>query len=199
MWKSLVNLIVSGVFMAGAVNVANAEGVAPNSTSKTMEWQMMPGENLNSLAKLFYPKSAAMQRQFVKSAMKLNREAMPELTPEFKFDESTNIQIPSLIELSRHAMKKKPRKPVTPAADMPEKPAAMIEPEKQAPTGHGKQQDASVQQLEQRVDQRQKELDKLNERVKLLEQEAKSLQDSIKANTQPIEEAKGRQLKRVGP
>jgi septal ring factor EnvC (AmiA/AmiB activator) len=94
---------------------------------------------------------------------------------------------------------KKPRRKPQPVAAIPDAEAglAAFEPEKLAPTALGKEQSSTVQALEQRVEQRQKELDKLNERLKSLQQESQALQDSIKANNQPIEEAKGRQLKRV--
>jgi hypothetical protein len=196
MWKWLVNLILTGALLGAAAVVAAEESTVPNSSSKSMEWQMMPGESLNSLSRLFYPKSSAMQRLFVKSTVKLNREQMPELTGDFKFEDKTTVRVPTLIELSRHAPKKPRRKP-QPVAASPAAEPATFEPEKQAPTALGKEQAATVQTLEQRVDQRQKELDKLNERLKSLQQESQTLQDSIKANNQPIEEAKGRQLKRV--
>jgi hypothetical protein len=199
MWKSLVNLILSGLLLGAAAYAAAEEGALPNSSSKSMEWQMMPGESLNSLSRLFYPKSSAMQRLFVKSTVNLNREQMPNLTGDFKFEDKATVRIPTLIELSRHAPKKPRRKP-QPVAALPapaeEQPVA-FEPEKQAPPALGKEQKAAAQTLEQRVDQRQKELDKLNERLKSLEQESKALQESIQANKQPIEEAKGRQLKRL--
>ena len=198
MWKSVINLMLCGVLLGLTVGATAEEGTLPNSSSKSMEWQMMPGESLNSLSRLFYPKSSAMQRLFVASSVKLNREQMPELTGNFKFEDKTTVRIPTLIELSRHAPKKPRRKP-QPVAASPsaEAKSAAFEPEKQAPTGLGKEQSATVQTLEQRVDQRQKELDKLNARLKSLQQESQTLQDSIKANNQPIEEAKGRQLKRV--
>ena len=198
MWKSVVNVMLSALLLWGMQSAwAVEETGVPNSASAFMEWQMMPGESLNALAKLFYPKSTAMQRSFVKAALKLNREAMPDLTPEFKFDENTNIQIPSLIELSKQAPKKRKPRPVPIAAQPVVETPVMIEPDKQEPPSMGKAQAASIDALEQRVDPRQEELDKLNQRLKSLEQETKTLQDSIKANSQPIEEAKGRQLKRV--
>lgn len=195
MWKSMINLMLSAMLMA-AVPVVADEASAPSSASKSMEWQMMPGESLNSLARLFYPKSTAMQQSFVKSAIKLNRETMPELTSGYTFDANTTVLIPSLIELSRHAPKKRKHKPAAVQPAVTGQPA-VVEPEKQAPPSLGKEQTASVKALEQRVEQRQKDLDKLNERVKSLESEAKTLQDTINANSKPIEEAKGRQLKRV--
>lgn len=200
MWKSLVSLILSGVLLGGAVVAAAEESGVPNSSSKSMEWQMMPGESLNALSRLFYPKSSAMQRLFVKSTVNLNREQMPNLSGDFKFEDKATIRIPTLIELSRHAPKKPKRKPqpVSPAPAVEEKSGQFV-PEQQPPAALGKEQKAALQTLEQRVDQRQKDLDKLNERLKALQQESKTLEDSIKANNRPLEEAKGRQLKRIDP
>ena len=87
MWKSVINLMLCGVLLGLTVGATAEEGTLPNSSSKSMEWQMMPGESLNSLSRLFYPKSSAMQRLFVASSVKLNREQMPELTGNFKFGE----------------------------------------------------------------------------------------------------------------
>lgn len=197
MLKSLVSLILSAALLGSAAIAAAEEDAAPNSSSKSMEWQMMPGESLTSLSRLFYPKSTAMQRLFVASTLKLNREQMPDLTGDFKFEDKATVRIPTLIELSRHAPKKRKPKPVAVAAPVVEKPVTQLTPEQHPPTALGKEQKAAVSTLEQRVDQRQKELDKLNERLKSLEQESKALEDSIKANNQPIEAAKGRVLKRV--
>lgn len=196
MWKSFVNLILSGALLGMATGVAAEEGVPPSSSSTSMEWQMMPGESFYSLSRLFYPKSSAMQRLFVKSALILNREQMPDLTGDFKFANETTVQIPTVFELSRHAPRT-PRHRSHPvaASSFAEQQPATLEPEKLAPTGLGKEQNTSLQSLEQYVDQRQQELEALNARLKLLEKQSQTLQDSIKANTRPLEEARSRQLK----
>jgi len=204
MWKLFVNLAVCGVLLWGAANARAEETAVPNSTSAAMEWQMMPGESLNSLAALFYPKNRRMQQLFVNAAIKLNREQMPELSPTQRFEEKTTLQIPSLIDLSRHAAKQRKRKaavhkPAVPKSAAIEKAADIENAPPTAAAPMSKAQDAEVKLLEKRVEQRQTELDKLNQRLKSLEQSTQAMQESIKANSKPIEEAQGRRLKRVEP
>lgn len=199
MWKSLVNLMLGSVLLCGVVYAPAGD----TSAAGAMEWQMMPGESLNSLAALFYPKDKRMQQRFVASTLKLNREQMPELSATQTFDDKTALQIPKLHDLSRLAAKPRKRKPAVHSAaplsklEAPAAAPATVAAPASAPLS--KEQKASVGALEKRVDDRQKELDKLNQRLKALEENSKSLQDSIKANSQPIEEAQGRRLKRVGP
>jgi len=204
MWKLFVNLAVCGVLLWGAANARAEEAAVPNSTSAAMEWQMMPGESLNSLAALFYPKNRRMQQLFVNAAIKLNREQMPELSPTQRFEEKTTLQIPSLIDLSRHAAKQRKRKAAVHKHAVPksaaiEKAADIENAPPTAAAPMSKAQDAEIKLLEKRVEQRQTELDKLNQRLKSLEQSTQAMQESIKANSKPIEEAQGRRLKRVEP
>lgn len=199
MWKLFVNLVVCGALLWGAANARAEEGAVPNSASSTMEWQMMPGESLSSLATLFYPDNRRMQQHFVAAAIKLNRAQMPNLSPTQRFEEKTTVQIPSLIDLSRQAAKPRKRKAVAHPPAAIERPAAVeiVAPPAAAPMSKAKA--AELQSLEKRVEQRQMELDKLNQRLKSLEQDTQTLQESIKANSKPIEAAQGRRLKRVEP
>lgn len=199
MLKSLFTVMVMGALVLSAVSLAgaeSAEGSGRSSGKSAMEWRMLPGESLNSLAALFYPKDRRMQQRFVAATIALNRERSQSLAPDQVFDEETTLEIPNLHALSYQAgkLRKRPatvRKPVLPA-----KPAVQ-DTESAAPVG--KAQEAAYAALEQRAEQRQQELDKLNQRLKSLEQNAKAMQDSIKANAQPIEAAQGRHLKRVEP
>ncbi|MEZ0238811.1 MAG: hypothetical protein ACAH06_12190 [Methylophilaceae bacterium] len=204
MWKSFVNLAVCGVLLWGAANARAEETSMPNSTNTAMEWQMMPGESLNSLAALFYPKNRRMQQLFVTSAIKLNREQMPELSPTQRFEEKTTLQIPSLIDLSRKAAKQRKHKaaahkPAVHKSTAIEKPIDIENAPPTAAAPMSKAQDAEINLLEKRVEKRQAELEKLNQRLKALEQNTQAMQESIKANSKPLEEAQGRRLKRVEP
>lgn len=199
MWKWLVKLVVCGMLLWGAASAWAEEASVPNSSSSAMEWQMMPGENLNSLAALFYPNNRRMQQRFVAAAIKLNREQMPELSPTQRFEEKTTLQIPSLIDLSRQAAKQRKRKPAAPKPAVIVPPAEIENAPPPAAAPMSKAQDAEIKLLEKRVEQRQTELDKLNQRLKSLEQNTQAMQESIKANSKPIEEAQGRRLKRVEP
>ncbi len=89
------------------------QGVELSPTSLTpqdensMSWPMLPGENLNEVARLFYPKNQSMQRQFVKKALQLSQDVQPNLTPKLRFKEPTLLVIPTLKSLSFKASRTK--------------------------------------------------------------------------------------------
>lgn len=195
MWKSFVNVLVVGSLLCATGTVLAAEP-SPDSGNATMEWQMLPGESLNSLAALFYPKDRRMQQRFIASTVALNRDMLQSRTPGQAFEEATTLQIPSLHALSYKAAKPARRASAArkPSA-MPDKPAVQESSKTAAPVS--KEQEEAYKALAKRSEQRQQELEKLNQRLKSLEENTKTMQDSIKANSQPIEEAQGRRLKRV--
>jgi hypothetical protein len=68
--------------------------------SKSMTWPMLPGESLNDVARLFYPKNKQMQRQFVFKTLRLSTDIQPHLDPAARFVEPTLLVIPTLKSLS---------------------------------------------------------------------------------------------------
>jgi hypothetical protein len=78
----------------------------------SMTWPMLPGENLNDLARLFYPINQAMQRQFVAKTLSLSANIQDNLKPEKRFEEPTLLVIPTLKSLSntKNTGRKKPHK-----------------------------------------------------------------------------------------
>lgn len=84
-----------------------------NEYSQTMTWPLLPGENLNQLATLFYPNNKSMQQVFIKQTLALSQELHPELTANKAVNQLTSIIIPDLKALS----KKRNPKP-TPALKM---------------------------------------------------------------------------------
>jgi hypothetical protein len=195
MWKLLVNVLAMGSLLWGMAGTASAGEVAPTAGKDVMEWQMLPGESLNSLAALFYPKDRRMQQRFVASAIAMNRDKLQGLTPAQTFEEPTALHLPTLHALSSKAGKPARRAAASRKPASPAKAAAQESAKVTAPAS--KEQAAAYEALEKRSEQRQQELDKLNQRLKSLEENTKAMQDSIKANSQPIEEAQGRRLKRV--
>ncbi len=75
----------------------------PALDENSMTWPMLPGENLNEVARLFYPKNQYMQRQFVFKTLRLSKEVQPSLTPQLRFNEPTSLLIPTLKSLSSKA------------------------------------------------------------------------------------------------
>jgi hypothetical protein len=85
----------------------------PALDENSMTWPMLPGENLNEVARLFYPKNQYMQRQFVFKTLRLSKDVQPNLTPQLRFQEPTLLLIPTLKSLSSkvRAIRKGPKKP----------------------------------------------------------------------------------------
>lgn len=86
--------------------------VLPVQDENSMSWPMLPGENLNDVARLFYPKNQYMQRQFVATTRQLSKTIQPNLTPKLRFKEPTLLVIPTLKSLSvkARAIKKRTKK-----------------------------------------------------------------------------------------
>ena len=68
-----------------------------------MTWPMLPGESLNDVARLFYPKNKAMQRQFVFKTLRLSSDIQSNLDPAQRFETPTLLKIPTLKSLSGNA------------------------------------------------------------------------------------------------
>lgn len=71
--------------------------------TSALTWPLLPGENLNQLARLFYPDDSAMQAVFIRQTLVLSRDLHPQLQADQHFDQITSIVIPDLKALSRHA------------------------------------------------------------------------------------------------
>lgn len=82
---------------------------------ETMAWPMLPGESVNQLAALFYPRDKAMQRRFADRTRELSESMVPGLDPETPFAQAAVIVIPDIKALSRHARAFK--RTSTPTAD----------------------------------------------------------------------------------
>lgn len=70
---------------------------------ETMVWPMLPGESVDQLAALFYPKDRAMQRRFVAKTRALSAAMNPGLDTAVPFSQAGIIVIPDIKALSREA------------------------------------------------------------------------------------------------
>jgi hypothetical protein len=100
--------VFSSLVLSGNV-VAVGDEVFVEDT-KTMTWPMLPGESLNDVARLFYPKNKAMQKQFVFKTLRLSHDIQPNLDPKQRFEEPTLLVIPTLKSLSNSARAIKSKK-----------------------------------------------------------------------------------------
>lgn len=70
--------------------------------SNSMTWPMLPGENLNDVARMFYPKNVVMQRLFISKTLRLNMDKQANLSTTVRFKEPTLLVIPTLKSLSKN-------------------------------------------------------------------------------------------------
>ena len=83
-------------------NLLATEDSATNEIP-SITWPLLPGENLNQLATLFYPDNRAMQRIFIRQTLTLNRDLHPQLKADQTFSQVTSIIVPELKALSSQA------------------------------------------------------------------------------------------------
>jgi hypothetical protein len=97
----LLVLVLSGNAVADdslAFDSGTLDSGLANANSLT--WPMLPGENLNDVARLFYPKNKAMQQRFICKTQRLSAEVQPNLKASDRFETPTLLVIPTLKSLS---------------------------------------------------------------------------------------------------
>ncbi|HYN53343.1 MAG TPA: hypothetical protein VES38_01405 [Methylotenera sp.] len=83
----------------------SSEETPPSSLEKNaMVWSLMPGESVNRLAKLFYPKDKNMQQLFVAKTLYLSRKIQPDLQGNTTFNHLTSVVIPNIKQLSQQSI-----------------------------------------------------------------------------------------------
>jgi len=90
----------SDLSMSSSIGASN---ISAEDTSTTMTWPAIPGESLNDIGRLFYPKNKMMRQIFVTETIALNADVEPRLKANNKFTEPTLLQIPTLKSLSQKA------------------------------------------------------------------------------------------------
>lgn len=95
-------LAFSSSFVASAADSLQFDAnFAGQESANSMIWPMLPGESVNDVARLFYPKNSAMQLQFVKKTLRLNTDI--QLKPKQRFDSLTLLAVPTLKSLSKNS------------------------------------------------------------------------------------------------
>jgi hypothetical protein len=161
---------------------------APPAKNYTQEWQVLPGESLQSLATLFYPRSPRMQQRFVSSTIALNREKLANMSPRQPFEQGTTLRIPDLRALSFQAGGHTAESiSSTPASGTPHKAAA--------PDSTGKTEYSAITKRHQ---SRKQELEALNKRLQSLEDSSKAMKQQLVPSALPsADEPVPKALKRV--
>ena len=105
-YRCLIAALALACGLSFPVAQAAEHATAPHGASTAQEWEMLPGESLRSLAKLFYPHNSHMQRRFISATQQLNREALGEVAADQPFEQATALRIPDLRALSAQARKR---------------------------------------------------------------------------------------------
>ncbi len=82
-------------------SIGDSSNLSGEDTATTMTWPAIPGESLNDIARLFYPKNKIMRQQFIAETLALNTDIEPKLKASNEFDAPTLLQIPTLKSLSQ--------------------------------------------------------------------------------------------------
>lgn len=77
-----------------------------NNQHASMAWSLLPGESLNDVARLFYPRNKQMQWRFVEKTIQLSRDVYPNLNPAYHVDVERSIVIPNIKFLKTPKVKK---------------------------------------------------------------------------------------------
>jgi hypothetical protein len=97
-------LVLVGSLPAIADNTLQFDAdLAGQETASSMTWPMLPGESVNDVARLFYPKNSVMQQQFVNKTLRLNTDI--QLKASQRFESPTLLAIPTLKSLSKNSAK----------------------------------------------------------------------------------------------
>ena len=82
------------------LHVPSLSAAASAESLSAMDWPLQPGESIQDLSRLIYPKSQRMQQYFIADTIKLNVETQPELKATTVFEQQQQITIPSIKQLS---------------------------------------------------------------------------------------------------
>lgn len=87
--------------LALMLHVPSLSAATSAESLSAMDWPLQPGESIQDLSRLIYPKSQRMQQHFAVETVRLNIEAQPDLKPTTVFEQEQQILIPSIKQLSK--------------------------------------------------------------------------------------------------
>ena len=83
------------------LHVPSLSAAASAESLSAMDWPLQPGESIQDLSRLIYPKSQRMQQHFIAETVRLNRETQSDLQSNTVFEQEHQILIPSIKQLSK--------------------------------------------------------------------------------------------------
>ena len=93
----------SNVFAETNDSLALDSELQSAQASNSMTWPMLPGESLNGVAHMFYPKNVVMQRLFISKTLRLNVGKQANLSASSRFRGPTLLLVPTLKSLSKNS------------------------------------------------------------------------------------------------
>lgn len=86
-------------------NTYLSEGQSYSSVSEQLAitWPVLPGESVEDIAALFYPKNKVMQQRFIVKTLQLSHEVNPHLHPSTIFNQASLIIVPNIKFLGRRS------------------------------------------------------------------------------------------------
>ncbi len=93
-------LLVGSNVVAAVNDAVVVDNQSQENGANSMTWPLLPGESLNDVARLFYPKNKAMQQRFVHKTLRLSAAIRPNLDPVERFETPVSLIIPTLKSLS---------------------------------------------------------------------------------------------------
>lgn len=96
----LLVLLVGSNVVATVNDAVAVDNQSQENGANSMTWPLLPGESLNDVARLFYPKNKAMQQRFVHKTLRLSAAIRPNLDPSERFETPVSLIIPTLKSLS---------------------------------------------------------------------------------------------------
>jgi hypothetical protein len=73
------------------------------SEQSSITWPVLPGESVEDIAALFYPRNKIMQQRFIAKTLQLSREINPELDPNTNFNQAGLIVVPNIKFLGKYS------------------------------------------------------------------------------------------------
>ena len=98
----LALIFVSNVLADSNDSLVLDSDLQSEQASNSMTWPMLPGESLNEVAHLFYPKNVVMQQLFISKTLHLNKGTQPNLSAAQRFGKPTLLLVPTLKSLSKN-------------------------------------------------------------------------------------------------
>ena len=98
----LALIFVSNVLADSNDSLVLDSDLQSEQASNSMTWPMLPGESLNEVAHLFYPKNVVMQQLFISKTLHLNTGTQPNLSAAQRFGKPTLLLVPTLKSLSKN-------------------------------------------------------------------------------------------------